>query len=370
MMSNKIAKETTTMSSINNKMNNDNVNKSIEEVFDIENEKYIETPWDIIESYFRGQHLERFVRHQLESYNNFVGYQIIKTIEMFNPVHIASEQDYDPVSKKYSLEVFITFENFHIYRPQIHENNGAIKLMFPQEARLRNFTYASATTIDVNIKYVVRNGPNLENTQTFYKTIPKVHIGKLPIMLKSNICVLSQYKHFENTQTGECKFDAGGYFIINGSEKTVLGQERAAENRVYCFNVSKNNTKYTWTAEIKSVPDFKCISPKQINMMISSKNNGFGNAISIQLPRVKQPVPLFIVFRALGVISDKDICEKILLDISNEKNKPMLEALQASIIDANKHLTQEECIKFITLLCTLRLTWIKRLVLRKNTNLH
>ena len=338
MMSNKTAKQTETMSSTNN----------IEEVFDIKNDEYIETPWEIIESYFRGQHLERFVRHQLESYNNFVGYQIIKTIEMFNPVHIASEQDFDPVSKKHSLEVFITFENFHIYRPQIHENNGAIKLMFPQEARLRNFTYASSTTIDVNIKYIVRNGPNLENTQTFYKTIPKVHIGKLPIMLKSNICVLSQYKHFENTQTGECKFDAGGYFIINGSEKTVLGQERAAENRVYCFNVSKNNTKYTWMAEIKSVPDFKCISPKQINMMISSKNNGFGNAITIQLPRVKQPIPLFIVFRALGIISDKDICEKILLDIDNEKNKPMLEALQASIIDANKHLTQEECVKFIT----------------------
>jgi len=341
-MSNKIAKENTTMSSTNNTNNNK------ENTFDIENDQYIETPWDIIDSYFRGQHLERFVRHQLESYNNFVGYQITKTIEMFNPVHIASDQDYDPTSKKHSLEIFITFENFQIYRPQIHENNGAIKLMFPQEARLRNFTYASSTTIDINVKYVVRNGPNLENTQTFYKTIPKVHIGKLPIMLKSNICVLSQYKHFENTQTGECKFDAGGYFIINGSEKTVLGQERAAENRVYCFNVSKNNTKYTWMAEIKSVPDFKCISPKQISMMISSKNNGFGNAITIQLPRVKQPIPLFIVFRALGIMTDKDICEKILLDIANEKNKPMLEALQASIIEANKHLTQEECVKFIT----------------------
>jgi DNA-directed RNA polymerase II subunit RPB2 len=331
------AKETETMSSINN-----------ENMFDIDNEQYIETPWNIIESYFRGQHLERFVRHQLESYNNFVGYQIIKTIEMFNPVHIASEQDFDPVSKKHSLEIFITFENFHIYRPQIHENNGAIKLMFPQEARLRNFTYASSTTIDINIKYVVRSGPNLENIQTFYKTIPKVHIGKLPIMLKSNICVLNQYKHFENTQTGECKFDAGGYFIINGSEKTVLGQERAAENRVYCFNISKNDTKYTWKAEIKSVPDFKCISPKQINMMLSSKNNGFGNAICVELPRVKQPIPLFIVFRALGVISDKEVCEKILLDISNEKNKSMLNALQASIIEANKYITQEECVKYIT----------------------
>jgi DNA-directed RNA polymerase beta subunit len=318
------------------------------EQFDLENDQYIETPWNIIESYFRGQHLERLVRHQLESYNNFVGYQISKTIEMFNPVHIVSEQDYDPNNKKYSLETFVTFENFHIYRPQIHENNGAIKLMFPQEARLRNFTYASSMTLDVNIKYVVRSGPELESTQIFYKTLPGIHIGKLPIMLKSNICVLNQYKHFENTQTGECKFDAGGYFIINGSEKTVLGQERAAENKVYCFNVSKNNTKYTWIAEIKSVPDFKCISPKQINMMISSKNNGFGNPLFVQIPRIKQPIPLFVVFRALGVITDKEICEKILLDINNDNNKKMLESLQGSIIDANKYLSKEECIKYIT----------------------
>ena len=201
-----------------------NKKMSTDQGFDIENEPYIETPWNIIESYFTGQHLDRLVRHQLESYNNFVGYQITKTIEMFNPVRIASEQDYDPINKKSSLEIYVTFENFNIYRPQIHENNGAIKLMFPQEARLRNFTYASAMTIDINIKYVIRTGPTLENIQTFYKTLPQIHIGKLPIMLKSNICVLNQYKHFENTQTGECRFDTGGYFIINGSEKTVLGQ--------------------------------------------------------------------------------------------------------------------------------------------------
>jgi DNA-directed RNA polymerase II subunit RPB2 len=268
---------------------------------------------------------------------------------MFNTVHIASEQDYDPHSKKYALEIFITFENFNIYRPQIHENNGAIKLMFPQEARLRNFTYAASTTIDINIKYIVRNGENLENIQIFYKTIPRVHIGKLPIMLKSNICVLNQYKHFDNDQTGECKFDAGGYFIINGSEKTVLGQERAAENRVYCFNVEKNDTKYLWKAEIKSVPDFKCISPKQISMLISSKNNGFGYPIVLEIPRVKQAIPLFIVFRALGIISDKEICQKIVLDIDEQKNKKFLEALQASVIESDKHLTQEDCIKYIIL---------------------
>ncbi|NDH66959.1 MAG: hypothetical protein EBY22_03435 [Gammaproteobacteria bacterium] len=308
---------------------------------------YLEDPWSIIGSYFKDKHLDRLVRHQLESYNNFVSYQIIKTIEMFNPVHIASEHDYDAKSGKHSLEIYITFENFQIYRPQIHENNGAIKLMFPQEARLRNFTYASVMTVDMNIKYVVRTGKDLENCQTVYKTLPKIHVGKLPIMLKSNICVLNQYKHVNSDNTGECKFDAGGYFIINGSEKTVLGQERAAENRVYCFNISKNSTKYTWMAEVKSVPDFKCISPKQINMMLHSKNNGFGHSIVIQIPRIKQPMPLFVIFRAIGLVTDKEICEMILLNLDIKHHEQMLGALQASIIEANKWMTQEDALKSV-----------------------
>ena len=146
---------------------------------DIAKSQYVEEPWDIIESYFKDQHLDRLVRHQLESYNNFVVQQIPKTIEMFNPVRIVSENDYDPASGKHSLEIFVNFENFHMYRPQIHENNGATKLMFPQEARLRNFTYASSMNVNMNIQYVIRNGENLDNCETIYKTLPNIHIGKL-----------------------------------------------------------------------------------------------------------------------------------------------------------------------------------------------
>ena len=307
---------------------------------------YIETPWTIIGAYFKNQHLKRLVRHQIESYNDFVNNQIQNTIEMFNTVSVASEHDYCRKSRKNKLEMEITFDKFNLYRPQIHENNGATKIMFPHDARSRNFTYASTMTIDINIRYIIRTGENLENTQTHYKSIPKVHIGKLPIMLKSSICVLNQYTHINNNVSGECKHDAGGYFIINGSEKTVLGQERAAENRVYCFNTSKNNNKWSWTAEIKSVPTAKCISPKQINVMISSKNNGFGHPIYVQIPRIKQPVPLFVVFRALGINSDKEICQHILLDI--EQDGQILESLQASIIDANTSMTQEDALRIIT----------------------
>ena len=306
-----------------------------------------EEPWVLIQSYFKNHHLKQLIRHQLESYNYFVNTQIENTIEMFNPVNICSEHDYIKEHNLYRLEIQVSFQNFNIHRPQVYENNGATKIMFPQEARLRNFTYAGSMTVDLNIKYTVRNGENYKNTLNYQKIIKHVHIGKLPIMLRSDICVLNQYNHLNNNLTGECKMDPGGYFIINGSEKTVLGQERAAENQIYCYNVSKTNTKWTWNAEMKCIPDWKCISPKQINIMISSKNNGFGNAIYLQIPRLKNPIPLFIVFRVFNIISDKEICEKIILDIDDKKYKRMLYALQASIVDSNTCITYENALRYI-----------------------
>ena len=72
---------------------------------------------------------------------------------------------------------------------------------------------------DIHVKHLARIKNNLENSQVYHKNIPNIHIGKIPIMLKSSICVLNQYNHINHMNTGECKYDAGGYFIINGSEK-------------------------------------------------------------------------------------------------------------------------------------------------------
>ena len=304
-------------------------------------------PWTLINSYFSKEHLQQLVRHQLESYNDFVERQIPNTINMFNPVIITSEHDYDKDSDKYRLEISISFENFGLHRPQIHENNGATKLMFPQEARLRNFTYAANMTLTMNIKYTIRTGENLNDIHTIYKSLPNIHIGKLPIMLRSNVCVLTHYKHVQNEISGECKMDPGGYFIINGSEKTCLGQERAAENIIYCFDITKNNSKWSYIAEIKSVPDWKSISPKQISIMISQKNNGNGHGMYIQIPRMRQPIPLFILFRALGVISDKEICNKIVLDINEKTNQKYLEQLKGSIVESNTYITQECALRYL-----------------------
>ena len=309
--------------------------------------QYIEEPFKIIESYFNGNHSSCLVRHQLESYNDCINRQIPQTIQMFNPVWVRSDKDILPNSDKYSLEVEITFTNLKLYPPQIYENNGATKLMMPNEAKIRNVTYASNMTIDINITYHIRDNIDIDKPRTVSSVIPKVSIGKFPIMVKSSVCVLTQNKHINPVLVNECAYDHGGYFIIKGSEKTVLQQERAAQNMVYCYD-GKNTSKCSWYAEIKSVPDYKCISPKQVEIEVASKNNGYGHPMKVVIPRVRESIDLFVLFRALGVTTDKQICEYILLNIDSKLHTDILAFLNASIIESNQYMTKEDSLKQIT----------------------
>ena len=305
---------------------------------------YIQEPFDVLGSYFDGKPLERLTRHQLESYNQFVTFQMQRTIDMFNPIVIHSDNDYNEDTNEYGLTVKINLVNLKFYPPQIYENNGATKIMMPQDARLRNFTYAASTTVDLQIQYVVRDANNEE--KIIEKQIPKIKICNLPVMLKSSICILKQYENASEAQTGECAMDCGGYFIVKGSEKTVLCQERAAENRIYVFS-GVNTPKWDWVAEFKSVPDSKCISPKQVEMMIASKMNLYGHGIYVVIPRLKQKryIELFVLFRALGVLSDKAICEIILLNTESKEQNAMLNFLQASIEDGKKVLNHPDTVQ-------------------------
>ena len=180
-------------------------------------------------NYFKNKHLERMVRHQIESYNHFVDEDLINTINMFNPVVIHSENDKDPETGLYKLEIIIKFTNFQMYRPEIHENNGATKIMFPQEARLRNFTYASTMTLDLNMEIIKRYGEKLQQLETHFKKLPKIHIGKIPIMLKSKICVLNQYNHLHTDLQVNVDLMVEVTLLLMVLKKLVLAQERAVK---------------------------------------------------------------------------------------------------------------------------------------------
>ena len=305
-------------------------------------EHYEEDAYTILGSYFKDKELNRLTRHQTESTNHFTNYQMQSTIDMFNPRTVSSEKDFNVDTGESALTLIYNIKNLKFYPPQLYENNGATKIMMPQEARLRNFTYASKTTVDLHIEIQVRSSDTNE-LQVSELMIPAIKFIDLPIMLKSTNCIIHQYTQQIKLNTGECPKDCGGYYIIKGSEKTVLGQERAAENRIYVF-YGKNTPKWDWIAEFKSVPDSKCISPKQIEMLISSKTNVYGHGIYIVIPRMKQKtyIELFILFRALGVLSDKKICEHILLNVEDSKQAQMLKFLEASMEDANRFIKSEK----------------------------
>ena len=70
-------------------------------------------------------------------------------------------------------------------------------------------------------KTVVKEGEDPVETQR-----QKTFIGKIPIMLRSTYCLLNNLMDRDLTELNECPLDPGGYFIINGSEKVLIAQEK------------------------------------------------------------------------------------------------------------------------------------------------
>ena len=186
--------------------------------------------------------------------------------------------------------------------------------------------------------------------------LKKLYLGKIPIMLKSNFCILNGLSREICHSFGECRNDPGGYFIINGKEKTISVQEKFGDNMLYIRKGKLATTStdeedemiddYLYSAEIRSVSE-NVSKPKRtlaVKLMAPSKKFTNRNLV-VFIPNVRDPIPLFIVFRALGVLSDKDIISMCVLDI--DKYDFMLDLFEPSVHDAGPIMQQHTALKFI-----------------------
>ena len=260
--------------------------------------------WEFVKCLFNSYQGKQLVKHQIESYNDFVNYKIDDIIEQYNPLSIL--HDYNPQTNSYNNEIYVSMSNPVLTKPTIHENDGSTKPMIPSEARLRNFTYSASLFVDISIKYVFKD-PESGKIEESKRKINKINIGKIPIMILSQHCFLNELDYQKRIDMGECPYDKGGYFIINGSEKVIVCQERVAENKIYVFKANKSSGKYSHVAEVKSVPEKKFLPPKNVSIKITSKNGIYGKTIKIVVPDIKHDIPIFILFKSLGIESDKDI---------------------------------------------------------------
>jgi DNA-directed RNA polymerase II subunit RPB2 len=144
----------------------------------------------------------------------------------------------------------------------------------------------------------------------------------------------------------ECLYDYGGYFIINGSEKVVISQDRIAENRTYVFLNTKASC-YSHVAEIRSVQEEKFGIPKTLTLKLSSKPNNFGRAIKLCIHHIKTDVPVAVVFRALGVESDRDIMRFVVKDENDPLAKVLTAELASSLDEGGAICTTQMALEYL-----------------------
>jgi len=187
-----------------------------------------------------------------------------------------------------------------------------------------------------------------ENTQRSTHILENIYLGKFPIMVQSNYCILSKLSKELRFSFGECRNDTGGYFIIDGKEKSIIPQEKFADNILYTHKFPPDD-KYILSIEIRSVSE-NVSKPKRTLAvkLVAPSNNLTGHNIVVTIPNVRAPVPIFILFRALGILSDKDIIQTCLLDL--DKYESMTELFVPSIYDAGAVMTQRAALKYIGIL--------------------
>jgi DNA-directed RNA polymerase beta subunit len=313
-----------------------------------------ELPWKVIKRLFDDDP-QMMIRHHIDSYNDFFGKGIFKIFRERNPIILQKEQDPDTQEFNLRCELYLGGKNgdkVYFGKPVIYDDDRE-HYMFPNEARLRNMTYGTTIHYDVDVVFKIAvpdsgeggTGTRIEVTTA---TLERILLGRFPIMVQSNHCILHGLEPKARFYMGECKNDYGGYFIIDGKEKTIVSQEKFADNMIYIRENNEDNV-YTHAADIRTVSEDASKPERTLSVRIVASTSLLTNKqIVVNIPNVRSPVPLFIVMRALGVISDRDILEFCLLDL--DENSELLDNFIPSIHDANKIFTQEGAIKFIATL--------------------
>lgn len=274
-------------------------------------------------------------RHLHKSYDKFIDDTIPRFLT--ESEHIIEEF----VTEDKLIRHKFKFENVRADSPKL--SNGTDP-MFPADARHLGLTYAMIIYTDMTqIKEVVEinaTGKNKTTSMIIGKTEKNRPTLIMPVMVRSKYCNLNIYK--EETRD-ECKYDPGGYFIVNGSEKIVICQDRMIHNSPMVFIKKNSNISY-YVVQVNS----KSTRPDGMTQSVSIKIKK-DNVMMIKIPFL-QEVNVMTVLRALGIESDREIIELCAYD---KRDYHMVEVLRASLDscfddeEEQKIQTQEQAIDYL-----------------------
>ena len=201
----------------------------------------------------------------------------------------------------------------------------------------------------------MENPDNSENEIKIISKEIKVPIAKIPIMVRSDFCSTNFKLNRPNL---ECKFDPGCYFIIKGAEKVVIGLERICDNKMLCFAKKEPNypdgLMYTCQINSKNM-NYEIYDSTYNNIQILSIKMKKDNSIILSMTQFTD-IPIFIIFRALGIVTDEDIIEHIVYDYIDSDminilkislNKAMAENIKNENGEAYEIKTQNDAYQYL-----------------------
>jgi len=292
------------------------------------------------------------VRQQLDSFDEFIITTMQELVDDSGDIRVSPELQHlvgydeeaaldEEDSLQNSKKVFqIKFGRLYLAKPTTVEKDGTVTNIFPHEARLRNLTYSAPIYVDITMnEYRVPRDTNLADTSIplgeciSTEEARKEFLGYVPIMLRSFNCYLTGKDDSQLSDLGECIYDQGGYFIINGSEKVIIAQERMSNNHVYAFR-KKQPSKFSWVIETRSQVETLTRPASTLYLQMyqkGGKGSSEGNQIRSTLPYIRTDIPVVIIFRALGFVADRDIIEHVTYDLTDGE---MMDLFRPSLEEA------------------------------------
>ena len=290
--------------------------------------------WRVLDAYFRDNPYF-LTAHHLDSFDRFVDTVLSETVRSMNPIVMV--RDDATSGKRYTVTVNVGERSVSMDRPTVVDPDGTVRPLYPNEARLKDLTYAANIYADVAVSYSVGDDDKDSAASDTEERFDAVHIGALPLMLHSRLCLLRDMPPAVLREMGECPDDRGGYFVVDGREKVIVTQEDRVKNRLYVRHGEASNKDLAFTAFMRCMPlDGRDVFPRTATFHVRAATaNSRPNAIGVNVTHVDGgDVPLFVLFRALGVESDRAIMEHVVYDVDAPDEADVLDFLRASANDA------------------------------------
>lgn len=283
--------------------------------------------WDILEDIFKR---EGFVHHQTTSYSNFLCSGIQRIITEEPEIIIIPKNDKDKKYSKYS----VSFSDIYIPKPSVMEDRE-LREFYPSEARQRDLTY------DAPIYATVTETTEIDGQENEVNKHFRVVLGRIPIMLRSSHCHLSDLTPEERIKAGECPYDEGGYFIIRGKERVLISQIRGIYNIPLVIE-QKPGDKIKYSCELRSMSEETGHS-----VLIQAVIGSDDNTLAFSIPHIKDIIPIGIVFKALGYDCN-DISDLIGLTYSKADKYIRIILNDSYLIeDDDPEITRQNALKYI-----------------------